>query len=70
MNKNSKLVSVILSIVALVLFVVSFVLTKAVDDSERLTTGFPKETSIILVGAIVSLVGLIANLLSNHKLIK
>ena len=68
MNKNSKLVSVILSIVALVLFVVSFVLTKAVEESEAVVTG--KETSIILVGAIVSIVGLIANLLSNHKLIK
>ena len=68
MNKNSKLVSVILSIVALVLFVVSFVLTKAVDASEAVVTA--KETSIILVGAIVSIVGLIANLLSNHKLIK
>lgn len=68
MNKNSKLVSVILSIVALVLFVVSFVLTKAVEESEAVVTA--KETSIILVGAIVSIVGLIANLLSNHKLIK
>lgn len=68
MNKNSKLVSVILSIVALVLFVVSFVLTKAVDESEAVVTA--KETSIILVGAIVSIVGLIANLLSKHKLIK
>ncbi|MCR4898023.1 MAG: hypothetical protein K5892_02240 [Acholeplasmatales bacterium] len=68
MNKNSKLVSVILSAVALVLFVVSFILTKAVEESEAVVTG--KETSIILVGAIVSLGGLIINLLDNHKLIK
>ena len=74
------LVGVVVSVVGLIvsiidkhkmmklLPVVSFVLTKAVEESEAVVTG--KETSIILVGAIVSIVGLIANLLSNHKLIK
>ena len=68
MNKNSKLVSVILSIVALALFATSFVLTKVLEESKAVVT--VKETSIILVGAIVSLIGLILNLIDNHKLLK
>jgi len=68
MNKKSNLVSVILSAVAFVLFVVSFVLTKTVDISKEVVT--TEQTTILYVGMIVSLLGLILNLVNEHKFLK
>lgn len=68
MNKNSKLVTIIFSIVALALFVTAFALTLILDNEKAAVVD--KENPIMVIGIVVSALGLIMALIDNHKMLK
>ena len=67
MNKNSRLLTIILSAVAAALFATAFVLTLILDEE---ATQLSKENGIMLVGVVVSVVGLIVSIIDKHKMMK